>query len=110
MAEQNNDGSAHDISVRAVRWGALAILGGILFALAAAYGAWRLFGPEASAGHFAAPAPLLQSAPQPERAAYFADKEQRIGSYGWVDRKAGIARIPVEQAMQLMAGQGRTGR
>ena len=108
MADQHNDDSAHDISVRAVRWGALAIAGGIVFALAAAYAAWRLFGPEASPGHFAAPAPLLLSAPQPERAAFFADKEKRIGSYGWVDRKAGIAHIPVEQAMRVMAGQGRT--
>jgi hypothetical protein len=40
-----------------------------------------------------APAPRLQTAPQPERAAYFAEKQQRLDSAGWVDRGAGIARI-----------------
>lgn len=27
----------------------------------------------------------------------------RLGSYGWVDRKAGIVRIPIDRAMELSA-------
>jgi len=28
---------------------------------------------------------------------------ERLASYGWVDRKAGVAHIPVDQAMRLVA-------
>jgi hypothetical protein len=28
---------------------------------------------------------------------------ERLGSYGWVDRGAGVAHIPIEQAMELVA-------
>ena len=100
-----------DIDVRGVRIGAIAIACGILFALAASFFLLRARGPAANtpAGAFRAPAPLLQTAPQVERAAYFAEKARLTGSYGWVDRQAGIARIPVDQAMRLLAERaGRT--
>jgi hypothetical protein len=32
----------------------------------------------------------------------YADENQRLESYGWVDRKAGIVRIPIEKAMKLI--------
>jgi len=31
------------------------------------------------------------------------EAEARLGSYGWIDRDAGIARIPIERAMRLLA-------
>jgi hypothetical protein len=98
-----------DISLRGVRRGALAIAGGIAFALAAAGLAWRLLQAAPGPG-FAGTPPLLQPAPQSERAAYFAGKEAIVNGYGWVDRRSGIARIPVDQAMALMAARARTAR
>lgn len=100
--------TGRDLDVRAIRVGALIIAGGILFALAASFFLLRARGPAANAPGgqpFRAPAPLLQTAPQVERANYFAEKARLTGSYGWVDRQAGIARIPVDQAMQLMAAR-----
>jgi hypothetical protein len=47
----------------------------------------------------------LQPAPQPERAAYFAEKQQRLDGVGWVDRGAGIAHIPIDQAMRMEAAR-----
>ena len=100
-----------DIDLRAVRRGALAIAGCILFAGLAAWFLLRELGPAANSPPLAQPAssfspePRLQPAPQPERAAYFAEKARRTGSYGWVDREAGIARIPLEQAMRLLAAR-----
>jgi hypothetical protein len=44
---------------------------------------------------------LFESATRGER-----DREVRrkqLGSYGWVDRKAGVVRIPIERAMELSA-------
>jgi len=33
-------------------------------------------------------------------------EEQRLHSYGWVDESAGVVRIPIERAMQLVAERG----
>jgi len=33
-------------------------------------------------------------------------EEQTLNSYGWVDEKAGVVRIPIERAMQLVAQRG----
>lgn len=97
-----------DVDVRAIRIGAIAIACGIVFALVAAFFLLRARGPAANTPPqaFHAPAPLLQTAPEIERAAYFAEKERLTGSYGWVDRQAGIARIPVDRAMALLAARG----
>lgn len=32
----------------------------------------------------------------------FARQEKSLSTYGWVDKRAGIARIPIERAMQLL--------
>ena len=34
------------------------------------------------------------------------DEKERMHSYGWVDEKKGIARIPIEEAMRKLADQG----
>lgn len=47
--------------------------------------------------------PKLESAPQYDRAQFFAEKQQLIESYGWVDRKQGVARIPIEVAAKILA-------
>jgi hypothetical protein len=33
-------------------------------------------------------------------------EEQRLRSYGWVDESAGVVRIPIDRAMQLIAERG----
>jgi hypothetical protein len=33
-------------------------------------------------------------------------EEETLSSYGWLDRKAGIARIPIDRAMDLVAERG----
>ena len=33
-------------------------------------------------------------------------EEQTLNSYGWVDEKAGVVRIPIERAMELIAQRG----
>jgi FtsZ-interacting cell division protein ZipA len=33
-------------------------------------------------------------------------EEQRLHSYGWVDESAGVVRIPIDRAMQLIAERG----
>ncbi len=52
------------------------------------------------------PGPRLQATPAMDLKAHRAAEESRLHSYGWVDRNAGIVRIPVEQAMDLVAKRG----
>ncbi|MBK5292837.1 MAG: hypothetical protein JJE04_14335 [Acidobacteriia bacterium] len=54
------------------------------------------------------PAPRLQIGNSEDLAALRARQLQAISSYGWVDKSAGIVRIPVERAMDLVAERGLT--
>jgi hypothetical protein len=100
MAEQQEDGGIH---LRAIRRGALAILGGIAFAVAGSWWLLHVLGPAANTAQPPAtiPAPRLQPAPQLDAAAYFAEKQRRLDSTDWVDRGAGVAHIPLAEAMRL---------
>ena len=50
--------------------------------------------------------PLLQQDPEAEYRAYEQRMEERVNSYGWRDRSAGVARIPVERARDLVLEEG----
>ncbi len=49
--------------------------------------------------------PALLAHPVANLAAYRATQTRRLEGYGWVDREAGIAHIPVERAMQILSRQ-----
>ncbi|MBZ9671903.1 hypothetical protein [Mesorhizobium sp. ES1-3] len=50
--------------------------------------------------------PALQHLPGADLAAFRKQEEEELGKLAWVDRGAGIARIPIEDAMKLVAAQG----
>jgi hypothetical protein len=102
-------GERTGIDTKAVARAGMAIVAGLALALAGAYVAWKTWG---QAGGHPAPntpfdlrveGPALESAPQADRAAYMAEKEKLLHGYQWIDRQAGIARIPIEQAMRILA-------
>lgn len=105
-----SDYTGGDLDLRGLRRGAAIIAGAIACALVAAALLLGARGPASNTPPqpFEGTKPLLQSAPQPERADYFAEKRRVTAGYGWVDRKAGIARIPVDEAMKLLAARGAT--
>jgi hypothetical protein len=103
-----------------VRWVVVAAFGGLLVVAlsgAARYGLQRLY---ATADLTAAapppralerrapepPPPRLQVDPAADLATHLARESAILGSYGWVDESAGIARIPIERAMELIAERG----
>ncbi len=45
--------------------------------------------------------PRLQVNPQADLARLSGDQEKILSSYAWVDEKAGIARIPIDRAIEL---------
>lgn len=52
------------------------------------------------------PAPLIQEHPGVELQGYLKEQRQILDNYGWVDRKAGVVRIPIQQAMTLLLQKG----
>jgi hypothetical protein len=52
------------------------------------------------------PQPRLETDERTEINGFRLEEEQRLYSYGWVDKNAGIVHIPIERAMQIIAQQG----
>ena len=52
------------------------------------------------------PAPRLQALPEVELAELRAQEDAILGSYAWVEKDRGVVRIPVEEAMRLVAERG----
>jgi len=53
-----------------------------------------------------ATAPLLQANPSLEIEAYRVEIQELLETYGWVDRPGGIARVPLESAVERVLEQG----
>jgi len=56
--------------------------------------------------HLTNETPQLQLAPQIDLAAYHEAENAMVNSYGWVSKEAGIVRLPVQRAMELMLERG----
>jgi len=52
------------------------------------------------------PQPRLQVEPHEDLQRYREAEEELLHSYGWVDQKAGVVRIPIERAMDLIVQRG----
>jgi len=51
-------------------------------------------------------APLLEIDERGQFHKFLMDQEKELNSYGWVDEKAGVAHIPIDRAMDLIAQRG----
>jgi hypothetical protein len=99
--------AAPDVAIRPI---VLCALGAVVFVGLTLVGL-RLYGPfrvpdrvEQPARPF--PAPALQVHPPDDLAAMRRAQAARLEGYAWVDRDAGIARIPVARAMEILAARG----
>jgi len=52
------------------------------------------------------PLPRLQPDPPADLAKVRAEEKERLGSYGWIDKDAGVVHIPVDQAMKIALERG----
>jgi hypothetical protein len=52
------------------------------------------------------PSPRIQADPADELKKMKADDLGRLNHYGWIDRKAGVAHIPVDRAIDVLAKKG----
>jgi hypothetical protein len=60
----------------------------------------------ASQGHHEPPEPRLQTDPRQDLADMRAKEDEQLQSYGWVDKNAGVVRIPIDAAMKLTLERG----
>jgi hypothetical protein len=99
-----------DVRLRPILWFGL----GLTVATAAIYVvlAWMLVGFSKSApevqpppvGHRRAPpGPSLQLSPAEELKALRENERTLLNEYGWVDRKAGVVRIPIDRAIEILS-------
>ena len=52
------------------------------------------------------PEPRLQDAPAADLDAFRAREQERLSTYGWIDRQAGVVHMPIERAMEIVAREG----
>ena len=52
------------------------------------------------------PEPRLQTNPREDLRALRAHEDELLNNYSWVDKPAGIVRIPIDEAMKITAQQG----
>lgn len=52
------------------------------------------------------PQPRLQTHPLRDMQDLRAGEKETLSSYGWVDRSAGVVRLPIERALELTAERG----
>jgi hypothetical protein len=52
------------------------------------------------------PTPNLQIIPHDDLVALRSREEDELNTYAWIDRRAGVVRIPIERAMDLVAAHG----
>ncbi|MGH9352225.1 MAG: hypothetical protein ACRD2G_08710 [Terriglobia bacterium] len=109
--------SAHemrDADVRKLVWMGVGLLALIVFGFIVTEGAFYFFTGQLPIKRPTAlftrqqmpPPPLLQEHPGGELDTYLAQQEKTLNTYGWVDRKTGIVRIPIDQAMNVLLQKG----
>ena len=104
-----------DANVRGVVWAGVALAVTALVVQVGLYFQLRLLATRAerlepvppsfapAAEHPPPPEPRLQTAPADDLRKLRAAEHTRLTTYGWVDRKAGVVRIPIERAKELVA-------
>jgi hypothetical protein len=103
-----------DISIRGVLWAAVAIVVGVVLGMAALAAVVRLLDvsskePELSPlerTEVLPPGPRLEVHPARTLAVVRGREQELLEGFAWIDRTAGIARIPIESAMGVLAERG----
>jgi hypothetical protein len=110
-----------DVQTAPILWFGFALIAGGVLISAGLWGLFRLFAGEvrkeqpAIAPNIATslkrtPAPpRLEPLPLVPRRLLLAEEDRTLSSYGWIDRPGGVARIPIERAMELVTERGVAG-
>jgi hypothetical protein len=123
MSEQpHTQGESHheesDVDFRAIMTFAAGLVAVAAFVYVLIFGIFRFFDrregvqvtaeyPLAEAqGRRVPPEPRLQTDPRQDLADLRAKEDELLRTYGWVDKNAGVVRIPIDAAMKLTLERG----
>jgi hypothetical protein len=116
MAEQNrveDPSVASGVNIRKVLGTGVVVLGtvaAIMVGVFAVRGRFPVQPPHApqppTSLAITQPLTRLQIDPHAALQAFEAEKQALLNSYGWVDRDAGIVRIPIDRAIERLSQQG----
>ncbi len=106
-----------DINVRAIIWFTVVLAAIVLAIDVAMYGLFRVLHkyevnndpyvtPLTAPLDQVPPGPLLQVTPWTDLKKFRSDQDAHMSSYGWVDEKTGVARIPIAKAKELLLQRG----
>jgi len=107
---EGTDTSVHNVAVLAG-----AFVGLLIFGFIVGYGTFKILSPPETVspppalvetGRALPPAPRLQVNAQRDLADYLKQQQKQLDTYGWVDQKAGVVRIPIDRAMDLLLEKG----
>jgi hypothetical protein len=116
MEENRHTGPAYeatDVHVWAVGKFALALIAVILVSLGLLIGLFKYFQSREAANQAKTiepakvfPEPQLQTSPVLDLKAIRAEEDKLLNGYAWLDQKKGLVRIPIDQAIDLLARRG----
>ncbi|HYY16180.1 MAG TPA: hypothetical protein VE965_06000 [Gammaproteobacteria bacterium] len=116
MAEQNRaEGYSitSGVNVRKVLGTGAVVLGTVAIIVAGVFAVRGFFPvqpphapPPPTSPAITQPLPRLQTDPHAGLRAFEAEKRALLNSYDWVDRDAGIVRIPIDRAIERLAQRG----
>jgi hypothetical protein len=107
MPERRHE--SQEPNLRGLMTAGLIMAAAIVVAVGVCLGLVGLFGgsqaPRARTQHNPMPEPHLQPHPLGDRARYEQGQHAKLTEYAWIDRPAGIVRIPIARAMRILAKQ-----
>jgi hypothetical protein len=106
-----------DISIKGVLWFVVILASTAFVVHVAMYGLFILFdrmeaandpfvSPLATPAGTLPPEPRLQTTPWQDLKQFRTDEELVLHSYGWVDQKNGVVRVPIDKAKELLLQRG----
>jgi hypothetical protein len=118
--ELHNPDTAHeatDISMRAIVSFVILLTGVTIAIQGAMYGVFRVLArvesasdpevsPLATPANEAPAEPRLQTTPWADLKTLRAEETSYLHGYGWIDQQAGVARIPIDRAKELLLQKG----
>jgi hypothetical protein len=109
-AHEGTDTSVHSVALLAG-----AFVGMLIFGFIVGYGTYKILGSIGTVSPPPAliettrtlpPGPRLQVNAPRDLSDYLKQQQQTLDTYGWVDQKAGVVRIPIDRAMDLLLEKG----
>jgi len=108
---------ATDISIRGVLWFVVILAATVVVVQLAMAGLMKAFehyeaahdpfvSPQAIPAGTLPPEPRLQTTPWEDLKEFRAGEELALHSYGWVDQKSGIVRLPIDKAKAVLLQRG----